>query len=851
MGFHLNNFMRTFMKKMLLSFALVMLLPTLSFADKLCVNDRVVTKSHDAGVIVAVYPDNTADIRLDVGVIGNYPLRQISKIQNKINGFYVGERVVTKSHDAGVIVVVYPDNTADIRLDVGVIGNYPLEQISEIQNKINGFYVGERVVTKSHDAGVIVVVYPDNTADIRLDVGVIGNYPLEQISEIQNKINGFYVGERVVTKSHDAGVIVVVYPDNTADIRLDVGVIGNYPLEQISEIQNKINGFYVGERVVTKSHDAGVIVVVYPDNTADIRLDVGVIGNYPLEQISEIQNKINGFYVGERVVTKSHDAGVIVVVYPDNTADIRLDVGVIGNYPLEQISEIQNKINGFYVGERVVTKSHDAGVIVVVYPDNTADIRLDVGVIGNYPLEQISEIQNKINGFYVGERVVTKSHDAGVIVVVYPDNTADIRLDVGVIGNYPLEQISEIQNKINGFYVGERVVTKSHDAGVIVVVYPDNTADIRLDVGVIGNYPLEQISEIQNKINGFYVGERVVTKSHDAGVIVVVYPDNTADIRLDVGVIGNYPLEQISEIQNKINGFYVGERVVTKSHDAGVIVVVYPDNTADIRLDVGVIGNYPLEQISEIQNKINGFYVGERVVTKSHDAGVIVVVYPDNTADIRLDVGVIGNYPLEQISEIQNKINGFYVGERVVTKSHDAGVIVVVYPDNTADIRLDVGVIGNYPLEQISEIQNKINGFYVGERVVTKSHDAGVIVVVYPDNTADIRLDVGVIGNYPLEQISEIQNVIKGFYVGERVVTKSHDAGVIVVVYPDNTADIRLDVGVIGNYPMEQISEIQNGIKGFYVGDRVVTKSHDAGVIVVVYPDNTADIRLDVGVIGN
>ena len=106
------------------------------FAEEFCVDERVVTDSHYKGTIIAVYSDETADIKFDTGETHNWPTSRISAISTRINGFSVNDRVVSDSHHKGTIIVVYSDETADIKFDTGETHNWPTSRISKIQNCI-------------------------------------------------------------------------------------------------------------------------------------------------------------------------------------------------------------------------------------------------------------------------------------------------------------------------------------------------------------------------------------------------------------------------------------------------------------------------------------------------------------------------------------------------------------------------------------------------------------------------------------------------------------------------------------------------------------------------------------------
>ena len=63
--------------------------------------------------------------------------------------------------------------------------------------------------------------------------------------------------------------------------------------------------------------------------------------------------------------------------------------------------------------------------------------------------------------------------------------------------------------------------------------------------------------------------------------------------------------------------------------------------------------------------------------------------------------------------------------------------------DGTADIAFDTGGTNNWPDNRISPVQNSVNGFSVGERVVTDNHYEGTIQKTYVDGTVDIAFDTG------------------------------------------------------------------------------------------------------------
>ena len=102
------------------------------------VDERVVTDNHYAGTIVHAYPDGTVNIRFDAGSTNNWPTSRISPIPTSINGFYLNERVVTDNHNAGTIVACFPDGSVDIRFDAGSTNNWPTSRISRIRDCTDG-----------------------------------------------------------------------------------------------------------------------------------------------------------------------------------------------------------------------------------------------------------------------------------------------------------------------------------------------------------------------------------------------------------------------------------------------------------------------------------------------------------------------------------------------------------------------------------------------------------------------------------------------------------------------------------------------------------------------------------------
>jgi preprotein translocase subunit YajC len=181
--------------------------------------------------------------------------------------------------------------------------------------------------------------------------------------------------------------------------------------------------------------------------------------------------------------------------------------------------------------------------------------------------------------FCVGDQVVTDSHAHGTIVAVYPDQTVDIDFGSSTY-NWSINKISPIPSSIDGYRVGDKVVTESHAHGRIIAVYPDHTVDI--DFGSTSyNWKTSKISRVYSSIDGFEIGDAVVTDSHAHGTIVAVYDDHSVDI--DFGpTTYNWKTSKISLIPSSIDGYRVGDVVVTESHARGTIVAVYPDQSVDI-----------------------------------------------------------------------------------------------------------------------------------------------------------------------------------------------------------------------------------------------------------------------------
>ncbi|HEY8269959.1 MAG TPA: hypothetical protein VIG33_03665 [Pseudobdellovibrionaceae bacterium] len=98
-------------------------------------------------------------------------------------GFTIGDFIVTKKHFHGMVVALYPDQTVDVKFTFHELDgwgdrvvNLPINRVSKIPSSIDGFNVNDNVCTSSHECGRIIALYPDHTVDIKVTYNEIDGW---------------------------------------------------------------------------------------------------------------------------------------------------------------------------------------------------------------------------------------------------------------------------------------------------------------------------------------------------------------------------------------------------------------------------------------------------------------------------------------------------------------------------------------------------------------------------------------------------------------------------------------------------------------------------------------------------
>lgn len=353
-------------------------------------------------------------------------------------------------------------------------------------------------------------------------------------------------------------------------------------------------------------------------------------------------------------------------------------------------------VRGFRVGDVVATERREIGTIEVLYKNESADIRFMSGGTQNWPLGRLLKMETSKKGFTIGQTVVTDRHARGVIVNIFADETATVRFEDGT-HVWPLNRLSREISQLDGYAIGQTVVTDRRARGRIVAIYADKTADVRFEDGT-HNWPLNRLGPVVTSMGEFSIGEVVVNDRHQKGSIVEIFADGTANVRYEDGVY-NWPLNRLGPVVTSLGGFTVGQVIVNDRHNTGTIVAIFRDQTADVRYQDGTY-NWPLSRLGRVITSLGGFTVGQVVYNDRNSRGVIEQVFADQTANVRFQDGVY-NWPLSRLGREVTSLRGLSVGQRVATDNNKSGVIVRIYWTEQADVQFQDGTY-TWPLSRLS-----------------------------------------------------------------------------------------------------------------------------------------------------
>jgi hypothetical protein len=179
-------------RKILLPVFLVLILTQVAQARGFKIGDRVVTDFHRSGVIYALYDYNqTADVRLDTAGPVNIEVKSLTHTSSCRDGFNIKDRVATKDHYVATITHCYADGSADLHYDVGILGNQPTKQFSKVITRINGFKVGDRVITGRVVGGVelmgtVTECFPDGKVHVTYDMEMRECVSTDHLKRVRN-----------------------------------------------------------------------------------------------------------------------------------------------------------------------------------------------------------------------------------------------------------------------------------------------------------------------------------------------------------------------------------------------------------------------------------------------------------------------------------------------------------------------------------------------------------------------------------------------------------------------------------------------------------------------------------------
>lgn len=179
--------------------------------------------------------------------------------------------------------------------------------------------------------------------------------------------------------------------------------------------------------------------------------------------------------------------------------------------------------------------------------------------------------------------------------------------------------------KVN-FYVSQKVSTTSISAQVA------DGLDQEFRVG----------EEVELLLNGGFF-EVVITQVFENGTARVRYVDGTTSI---------YPTTAMRHILTSLKGFNKGEKVelvLEGVHYDSIILHIFDDETAKLKLTDGTIVVSSLSFLTHLLSSLKGFEVGESVKIPNGHSVVILQIFGNENVRIRYADGTTEVYPISSL----------------------------------------------------------------------------------------------------------------------------------------------------------------------------------------------------------